>query len=196
MPHGKLDLRGGWLAGLFDLLLDLAAKFQGMGHLVKWLRSAAGADDDNGAVTEEPAESGFADFDAFHFVEEHFDGFASGDAGLNDDPAVGDGHFRGTAAKHADGNDYSARNKQESGDTFPQVKSVGRNSGAAGECVEEQEQRGKIEQESRQHKVPERDDPVEARLVNHGFAGNQVCFDVAHGKRLSQGLRVLITEGS
>jgi hypothetical protein len=53
---------------LFNLLLHLAAKFQWMRDLVKWLGSPARPDHNNRSVTQHPAERRLVHFDAFHFV--------------------------------------------------------------------------------------------------------------------------------
>jgi len=93
--------RGAGLVELFDLLLDLVAKFEGVGDFVEWFGGAAGADDDDGSVAEQAAEGGFTDFNAFDFGEEHFDCFAADEAGFDYDAAVGDSHFGGVSADHA-----------------------------------------------------------------------------------------------
>ena len=63
---------------LFNLLLYLAAELQRMRNLVKWLRSSTGTDHHDSSVTQHSSESCFAHFDAFHFIQQHFNGFAAG----------------------------------------------------------------------------------------------------------------------
>ena len=58
-----------FLVQLLNLLLHLATKFQRMRDFVKWLGSSARPDHHNRSVTQHPAESRLAHFDALHFVK-------------------------------------------------------------------------------------------------------------------------------
>ncbi len=81
-----------------DLLLDLVAEEERPGHFMKLLRGSTGTDHGDGAVAEHAAHAWLGDFDGLHFVEEHLDGAAAGEARFDDDAARGDGHFRRIAA--------------------------------------------------------------------------------------------------
>lgn len=83
------------------MLLHLAAKFQRMRDFVKRLGSATRPDDYDRSITEHPAESRLAHFDALHFAQKHFDGLAAGEARLDHYAPVGDRHFRRVPPHHA-----------------------------------------------------------------------------------------------
>jgi hypothetical protein len=57
------------LAQLLNLLLHLAAEFEGMSDLVKWLGGSARTDHYDRSVSQHPAERRLADFDTLHLVE-------------------------------------------------------------------------------------------------------------------------------
>ena len=57
------------LAQLLNLLLHLAAEFEGMIDFVKWLGGSARTDHYDRAVSQHPAECRLADFDTLHLVE-------------------------------------------------------------------------------------------------------------------------------
>jgi hypothetical protein len=56
------------LVKLLNLLLYLAAKFEGMRDFVKWIGRPARADQHNRSVVQHSTESRLGHFDALHFV--------------------------------------------------------------------------------------------------------------------------------
>ena len=157
-----------------------------MGDFVKWLGSAAGSDDHDGAVTEHSAEESLSYFDGFDLVEQHFNSFAAGQPGLDDDAVIGDGHFRRVAANHADENHYNAANKQRHASPFHRTQVSGLDFVVSERVIQEKRTREREEQAA-YNDVPEHDDPMEPGFVDDRFARNEVSFDVAHRRILANG---------
>lgn len=178
MPNTKRNPSGGfWLAG--DLTLDLFTEFQGPGNLRKNLRRAASASHDDGTVAQEPTQSRLLDGDAFDPWQEQFDGAAIHDAGLYDDPLVGDGHLGGIALEQTHENkDGSEREAEESCPNHDAAR--GRNTGGFSTRTRSYEKSdGDDEEDCRDQGVPQQHDPVQAGFVLDGLARDEMLFGVA-----------------
>src|SRR5579872_2083281 len=163
--------RGPFLVQFLDLLLHLAAKFQRMRDFLKWLGSSACPDHYNGAVTKHPAKGRFLHFNALDFGQEHFDGLAAGQSGLDHHAAIRHRHFGGVTAHHAHENHHDAANEQRRAADFHEMRVCALNS-ALCERVKEQNDAGQSEEQASHDNVPKHHDPVKASLVNYRFTGD------------------------
>lgn len=166
------------------MLLDLAAKFQGVRDFVEWFRCTAGPYDDDSAVAEHSAEESLAHFDGFHFVQQHFNRFAAGQSGFDHDAVIGDAHFGGVAAHHADENCHDAADEQRGAADLRQTESCGLNFLVGKGVI--QQKGSEREKQTADNGVAEHDNPMEPGFVDYRFAWNEVFFDVAHRDILSK----------
>ena len=139
---------------------------------------SAGSDHGDGSIAEHAAHAGLADFDGLDFVEEHLDGAAAGDAGLDDDAPGGDGHLGGVAADAADEDDDEADHQQRGPAVLGHMAAGELHLGMRVSIPEQVTAEGPQDQCAKN--VPQHDDPVEAGGVDDFFSRNQRLVDVAH----------------
>src|SRR6266567_2702491 len=84
-----------------DLALDLFPEFQGMLDFFEYFGGPASATHYHRSVTQHSSQGGLIDHDALDSGEEDFGGPAIHEAGLYNDPLVGDGHLRDIALQQA-----------------------------------------------------------------------------------------------
>ena len=85
-----------------DLALDLFSELQGILDFLEHFGRATGAAHNYRSVSKDSSHGRLVDHDALDSGEEDFRGAAFHEAGLYDDPLVGDGHLRNATFQQAD----------------------------------------------------------------------------------------------
>src|SRR5579883_116819 len=162
----------------FDLLLNMAAELERAGNLVKLVRSTADSPENDRAVAEHPSPEWFHNADAFNSRKQQFEGFARGNARLDQHPLICNDHFRGVALRQAPGG--AERAGEQHGSSERGTRGWRQHRPAGRQLVNEECNPGDL-QNGAGHHAPEHRDPMELGAIKDGFARNQIPFDITHG---------------
>src|SRR6266851_4573634 len=177
-------LHSGWLRSSCYLALDLLPEFQRMLDFFEHFGCASCASHGHRSVAQNSSHGRFIDHDALDSGEEDFRGPAIREAGLYNDPLVGDGHLRDVALQQT--NAKEGRSDEEANKNDPIHRTArGHSFGSCrpGKRGDEKCYREQLEHRS-DGKMPQHHNPMELGLILNGLTRNEMLFDVAQGGSL------------